>query len=185
MLFKLRACLSFYVACAMLVVLLRRARLTVMTGQILRLYTSAVSTPSSWSPPGICLTGYSCLTANGCQNGCTDAASSSAAPNQPANPTSASVVTQLVTSSQEPILGSPTSNAAAPTGKVTTDGSCGAGNGNTICGNWPQGSCCSMYGVCTIPSTILGTILTPESIVVAPRAIVEKAARVVRAWDQS
>ena len=25
----------------------------------------------------------------------------------------------------------------------TTDGSCGKANGNTVCGNWPSGSCCS------------------------------------------
>lgn len=35
-----------------------------------------------------------------------------------------------------------------PTGIPTTDGSCGAKFGNTICGNWAQGSCCSMYGYC-------------------------------------
>lgn len=51
--------------------------------------------------------------------------------------------------SQEPVLGSPTSAPPnAPTGSVTKDGSCGASNGNTVCGNWPQGSCCSMYGYC-------------------------------------
>lgn len=46
------------------------------------------------------------------------------------------------------MLGKPTSAAAQPTGKVTTDGSCGAKFGNTVCGNWAQGSCCSMYGYC-------------------------------------
>lgn len=34
------------------------------------------------------------------------------------------------------------------TAAVTTDGTCGAGNGNTVCGNWPNGNCCSMYGFC-------------------------------------
>ena len=32
-------------------------------------------------------------------------------------------------------------------GANTTDGSCGAANGNTVCGNWPEGACCSQYGV--------------------------------------
>ncbi|ORX99883.1 glycoside hydrolase superfamily [Clohesyomyces aquaticus] len=27
--------------------------------------------------------------------------------------------------------------------KNTTDGTCGKGHGNTVCGDWPQGSCCS------------------------------------------
>ena len=43
--------------------------------------------------------------------------------------------------------------AAAPQrnsdgGPVTTDGTCGASNGGTICGNWEKGSCCSLFGVC-------------------------------------
>ncbi|CAK3788036.1 galactose oxidase [Lecanosticta acicola] len=49
----------------------------------------------------------------------------------------------------EPVLGSPTaSGTAAATGAVTADGTCGAKNGDTICGNWHLGSCCSMYGFC-------------------------------------
>ncbi|KAF2197676.1 DUF1929-domain-containing protein [Delitschia confertaspora ATCC 74209] len=75
-----------------------------------------------------------CLPTSGCQNGCTGST-----PTAPA----------ATTTSQEPIMGIPTSApAAAPTGKATTDGSCGAAFGNTICGNWAQGSCCSMYGYC-------------------------------------
>lgn len=31
---------------------------------------------------------------------------------------------------------------------MTTDGSCGANFGNKLCGDWPQGSCCSSYGSC-------------------------------------
>ncbi|KAI5801742.1 putative galactose oxidase [Peziza echinospora] len=34
------------------------------------------------------------------------------------------------------------------TGGQTTDGSCGAANGGTICGTWPTGGCCSQYGWC-------------------------------------
>ncbi|CZR63858.1 related to glyoxal oxidase precursor [Phialocephala subalpina] len=55
------------------------------------------------------------------------------------------------TTSQEPVIG--TVSATMPpestaTAAVTTDGTCGAGNGNTVCGNWPNGNCCSMYGFC-------------------------------------
>lgn len=35
---------------------------------------------------------------------------------------------------------------ALATAKVTTDGSCGGGNDNTVCGDWPAGNCCSLYG---------------------------------------
>ncbi|TKA70009.1 hypothetical protein B0A55_07040 [Friedmanniomyces simplex] len=53
-------------------------------------------------------------------------------------------------SNSEPVIGPPSSTAAgsAATGAVTTDGTCGASNGGTICGSWPQGSCCLMYGFC-------------------------------------
>ncbi|KXX76236.1 Lectin [Madurella mycetomatis] len=33
-------------------------------------------------------------------------------------------------------------------GAVTTDGSCGAGANNAICGDWPAGDCCSPAGWC-------------------------------------
>ncbi|KAH8801778.1 hypothetical protein F5884DRAFT_904594 [Xylogone sp. PMI_703] len=33
-------------------------------------------------------------------------------------------------------------------GGDTTDGTCGVNFGNTVCGNWPQGSCCSSAGYC-------------------------------------
>ena len=45
---------------------------------------------------------------------------------------------------EEPALGKPT--AAPANGPTTIDGTCGAGNSNTVCGNWPKGSCCSLYG---------------------------------------
>jgi len=32
------------------------------------------------------------------------------------------------------------------TGGTTIDGTCGANNGNMICGNFPKGGCCSAYG---------------------------------------
>ncbi|KAF9735095.1 hypothetical protein PMIN03_003943 [Paraphaeosphaeria minitans] len=86
-----------------------------------------------------------CLVANGCQNGCTDGAATSVAPVQTASATRP----PSTTTSGEPVLGKPsTSSTAQPTGKVTVDGSCGATFDNTICGNWAQGSCCSMYGYC-------------------------------------
>lgn len=75
-----------------------------------------------------------CLVENGCQNGCTNGN-----PTQPEEPT---------TTAGEPVLGKPTQEPDADTGVPTTDGSCGAQFNNQICGDWPQGSCCSMYGYC-------------------------------------
>ncbi|KAH0373081.1 DUF1929-domain-containing protein, partial [Aureobasidium melanogenum] len=94
-----------------------------------------------------------CLTANGCISGCKSAASSSVAA-----PTSA-VVSSVASSNAnsaaassttgEPVISAVSSSASsAATGTVTKDGTCGATNDNTICGDWPQGSCCSMYGYC-------------------------------------
>ncbi|KAK0661476.1 Aldehyde oxidase GLOX [Lasiodiplodia hormozganensis] len=92
-----------------------------------------------------------CLASNGCQNGCKGASSTTAAGTSPAETTSEAAQT-ITTSTQEPVLGSPTassaSGSASATGEVTTDGSCGASNGGTICGDWPKGGCCSMYGFC-------------------------------------
>jgi len=55
-------------------------------------------------------------------------------------------------SSQEPVIVAATalSIAAAPTSTIvpTVDGTCGTNNNNTVCGDWSQGSCCSMYGYC-------------------------------------
>ncbi|KAF2856855.1 carbohydrate-binding module family 18 [Plenodomus tracheiphilus IPT5] len=88
-----------------------------------------------------------CLVANGCQNGCTDGAPAANPANTPAPAVSRPPST---TTSGEPVLGKPTTPAAPPkpTNAVTTDGSCGAKFGNTVCGDWAQGSCCSMYGYC-------------------------------------
>ena len=82
------------------------------------------------------------LVSNGCQPGCeTDAAVSgiSSVVASSEQPTSAAPLS-------EPKIGPPTATASAPTasGSVTTDGTCGAAHGNTICGDWPRGSCCSM-----------------------------------------
>lgn len=57
--------------------------------------------------------------------------------------TSSSTSSLTSTSSTSSITASPT-----PSANVTTDGTCGAANGDTVCGNWPQGSCCSQYGYC-------------------------------------
>ncbi|KAL5119478.1 hypothetical protein ACEQ8H_002543 [Pleosporales sp. CAS-2024a] len=86
-----------------------------------------------------------CLVANGCQNGCQGSAPVSSAPvSTPSNTRPPSVST-----SGEPVLGKPSSvPSSQPTGVATTDGTCGAGFANTVCGNWAQGSCCSMYGYC-------------------------------------
>ncbi|CAI6335865.1 unnamed protein product [Periconia digitata] len=88
-----------------------------------------------------------CLATNGCQNGCKDNNPSTSAPASASNTRPPSTTT-----SGEPVLGAPTSVAnnppTNPTGVPTVDGSCGATFGNTICGDWAQGSCCSMYGYC-------------------------------------
>jgi hypothetical protein len=34
------------------------------------------------------------------------------------------------------------------TGGVTTDGTCGVAHANSLCGDWPNGSCCSSSGYC-------------------------------------
>ncbi|KAL9043525.1 MAG: hypothetical protein Q9214_003292 [Letrouitia sp. 1 TL-2023] len=58
-------------------------------------------------------------------------------------------------STQEPVIGKPTNGPS--NGPVTTDGTCGASNGGTVCGNWPQGSCCSGYGFCGKTTAHCGT----------------------------
>ncbi|KAK7513250.1 glyoxal oxidase [Phyllosticta citriasiana] len=101
-----------------------------------------------------------CLVANGCQSGCSGAGSkpSSTSAAKPSSisgsastksPVSKPVSSTQSSSTQEPLLGTSRSSAApTATGKVTTDGSCGATYGGTICGNWAAGGCCSMYGYC-------------------------------------
>ncbi|KAF1951681.1 glyoxal oxidase [Byssothecium circinans] len=84
-----------------------------------------------------------CLVANGCQNGCKDTP-----PATSAAPTATATRPPSTTTSGEPVLGVPSTAASNPTGVPTVDGSCGATFGNTVCGNWAQGSCCSMYGYC-------------------------------------
>lgn len=44
--------------------------------------------------------------------------------------------------------GSECLNGKCHEGIETTDGTCGTGHGNTYCGLWPQGSCCSSGGWC-------------------------------------
>ncbi|MCJ1429075.1 hypothetical protein MMC29_006988 [Sticta canariensis] len=77
-----------------------------------------------------------CDKAQGCQSGCTTGGGGGTGTTPP-TPSS---------SQAEPVLGAPTN--APPTGATTRDGTCGADNGNTVCGNWVQGGCCSMYGFC-------------------------------------
>ena len=48
--------------------------------------------------------------------------------------------------SSEPTIGASEAGAANEQ-PVTTDGTCGATVGDTICGNWEKGSCCSLFGV--------------------------------------
>ena len=75
----------------------------------------------------------------GCISGCPSAASTIPSSASTPEPTASASATQ------EPVLGKP--STVPTTGPITTDGTCGAGNGNTVCGNWPNGACCSLYGV--------------------------------------
>jgi hypothetical protein len=85
-----------------------------------------------------------CLASNGCQNGCKDAADPQ--PTKAADPTVSRPPSTTTTG--EPVLGKPTNTPTKPQGVATNDGTCGATFKDTICGDWAQGSCCSMYGYC-------------------------------------
>ena len=82
----------------------------------------------------------------GCQNdfggGCTGGGGGGGG----GTPTTPTKPADSASATGEPVLGSPTPGGT--NGGVTTDGTCGANNKNTVCGNWPQGSCCSLYGFC-------------------------------------
>ncbi|KAL8669464.1 MAG: hypothetical protein Q9168_005950 [Polycauliona sp. 1 TL-2023] len=83
--------------------------------------------------------GGCCL--NGCNGG--TGGGNPTTPTAPTNPPTSS-------SSQEPVLGPPT-NAPVSGGTQTPNGNCGLqddGKTTYICGNWPQGGCCSAYGFC-------------------------------------
>ncbi|KAF2747458.1 carbohydrate-binding module family 18 [Sporormia fimetaria CBS 119925] len=82
-----------------------------------------------------------CLPANKCQNGCTGG--------DPTNPTEPEEIPEGE-EGKEPVLGAPDDIPpnTLPEGEVTKDGTCGARFENTICGDWEQGPCCSMYGYC-------------------------------------
>ncbi|KZM19873.1 chitin binding [Ascochyta rabiei] len=87
-----------------------------------------------------------CLVADGCQNGCKDATTV-----KPTVPTATATRPPSITTSGEPVIGKPSSvgvTPVTPTHVQTLDGSCGATFGDTVCGTWAQGSCCSMYGYC-------------------------------------
>ena len=79
-----------------------------------------------------------CLLSKGCQNGCT---------------TPSSTVASIASTTQEPVIGSPSTGPSSG-GGTTTNGTCGAAYGGTTCGNWPQGPCCSKYGTCNITRSI-------------------------------
>jgi len=92
----------------------------------------------------------------GCQSGCSaggGSSSSSASSTDGSSSSSSATSTDGISpSSSYPssTVGSSSSSASPPisSGGVTTDGTCGVGNGNTVCGNWPNGACCSQYGYC-------------------------------------
>ncbi|KAG9231250.1 carbohydrate-binding module family 18 protein [Amylocarpus encephaloides] len=84
-------------------------------------------------------TGGHCLVSAGCQNGCSAGIPSSTMGEPVIAPASSS-------------MPAGSTSAAA----VTTNGSCGVGKGNTVCGSWPQGSCCSAYSFCGSTSAHCG-----------------------------
>ena len=108
---------------------------------------------------------------NGCVSGCSNTVEGASSP----------------TSSQEPVLGAP--STAPANGKDTSDGTCGAGNGNTVCGNWPQGACCSLYGVKSVYALnriSLTNIISSVEILLLTAAMVVRADHVtVRLPHQS
>lgn len=94
---------------------------------------------------------------DGCLSGCTQSgASDSGSGVVAASAAASSSITSTVTKTGEPALGKPTTTIKASGGGSTTDGTCGASNGNTVCGAWPQGACCSMYGYCGSTSAHCG-----------------------------
>lgn len=102
-----------------------------------------------------------CLVANGCISGCSAAATTTAAPNPPADTSKAAADGSSAAQSSttgEPVISGATTTAAggAATGTATKDGTCGANYDNTVCGDWAQGSCCSMYGYCGNSSSHCG-----------------------------
>lgn len=110
---------------------------------------NTICDPKSTVYTGTCCSsyGYCGNTAAYCGQGCVSGCDGEAAPtttNSVGSPTKA----PSTTTSGEPVLGTPSTNPSAGSGADTTDGSCGASFGNTVCGNWPQGACCSLYGYC-------------------------------------
>ena len=77
----------------------------------------------------------------GCQNGCNGSPTEGQPP---------------ATTSAEPVIAPQTGTNPLNPDATTTDGTCGASNGNTVCGNWPNGNCCSMYGFCGSTSAHCG-----------------------------
>ena len=90
-----------------------------------------------------------CLVINGCQSGCTsDVSTTTASTPQEITPAVSSAGTQATkaaVSNSEPVIGPATSTqaGAAATGKPTTNGTCGASNGNTV--NYGRGQSVSVH----------------------------------------
>lgn len=145
-------------------------------------YNNTICDPNSTAYAGECCSQYGycgvtddhCLVSNGCQSGCTGASPSDQAP-----------VASTATS-QEPKIIPVTSTAAAgatSAAAVTADGTCGLMNNNTVCGDWKNGNCCSLYGYCGNSSAHCGAgcqsgDCTTTPAVVAPGASFAPAAPV-------
>ena len=121
-----------------------------------------VCDPSSATYNGTCCSSYGwCGSSNdhcgiGCVSGCPQSNTTSGQASSTSLPSSSIIVpsaslSQSAANGEATIVISATvtaGGAEATSGGVTSDGSCGAMNGGTVCGNWRAGSCCSMYGFC-------------------------------------
>ena len=68
----------------------------------------------------------------------------------------------------EPVIIPQTGTTPPDPSATTTDGTCGASNGNTVCGTWSHGNCCSMYGFCGSTSAHCGAGCQSGSCLSAP-----------------
>ena len=112
-----------------------------------------------------------CLVANGCQSGCTDGSGGNAGGGAQPTTTGEPVIGGMSATMPASVAatGAATTDGESSLSRSVVpqlagtrynsilalfeamlirwnSGTCGAANGNTVCGNWPNGNCCSMYG---------------------------------------
>ena len=89
--------------------------------------------------------------------------------------------------SEEPVLGVPRGAAAdiqnvSQVMSFTKDGSCGASFGGVVCGNWSQGSCCSMYGYCGNRYWLSQSVSAVANVASAPRTAAQDVSQDRAFW---